>query len=54
MKKIKYYRNTVDIDNIEAGALWKLDGEDIVLVDDDQYISLKYSVNAAKFSKAKI
>ena len=43
------YRNTVEIHSleigiIEIGYLWKREGELMILVDDDQYITTQYDV----------
>lgn len=44
------YRNTVEIISleqgitIEIGFLWKRDGELMILVDDDQYVTAPYDI----------
>lgn len=46
----QYYRNKVTITSlsqgveIEPGFLWKRDGEMMILVDDDQYVTTQYDV----------
>jgi hypothetical protein len=42
----QYYRNktallTSDDVEIDPGALWKCEGDELILVDDDQYITAK-------------
>ncbi|HET8838846.1 MAG TPA: hypothetical protein VFM82_07625 [Flavobacteriaceae bacterium] len=48
MKKTLFYRNKADIRSdqgveVDAGALWELDGIKCVLVDDDDYLTAHYS-----------
>lgn len=33
-----YFRNTTFLNGIEAGALWQLQNQHFVLVDDDQHV----------------
>ncbi len=38
---MKYYRNIEEIDGVDEGCLWRLEnGEQFVLVDDDEHVSL--------------
>lgn len=40
----KFYRNTIDITSnegvdIDAGSLWKLQDDELILIDDDQHVT---------------
>ncbi|MFZ4547764.1 MAG: hypothetical protein ACOYN4_10030 [Bacteroidales bacterium] len=37
---IRYFRNHLAINDIEPDSLWKLNGEMLELVDDDQYVAI--------------
>ena len=40
---MKYYRNTKPIGEIDEYSLWELKDDQLVLVDDDQHITLPYN-----------
>lgn len=42
MKDGVYYRNVEPVSDIEAGALWKLEGSFLVLVDEDEFLRVKF------------
>jgi hypothetical protein len=44
--KTFYYRNLVEIHNIDSGALWERLGSDCILVDDDQFVKVAYDPDA--------
>jgi hypothetical protein len=43
------FRNKEVISGIETGALWKLEGARLVLVDDDQYVTVDYESHKTMF-----
>ena len=45
----KYYRNLAEIEGCEPDSLWILQGDKLVLVDDDQYIWVILDKNADNF-----
>lgn len=53
MRKLQYFRNkeaiTVGFVHIDAHSLWRLDGDYLVLVDDDQFIQKRYEPNKDLF-----
>lgn len=51
MKTPTYYRNNSPISHIDIDCLWKLENNMLVLVDDDEFISVSYSDNQDKFYK---
>ena len=51
---IRYYRNLKELTSIEGtlvdeGALWFHEGDKMVLVDDDQYVSTETHLHDARF-----
>lgn len=42
MKKTSYFHNKNQFEDIEPDTLWKLEGSYMILVDDDQHISIYY------------
>lgn len=46
---MKYYRNKEPIGEIDAESLWQLQDDELVLVDDDQYIPISYEANKHLF-----
>ncbi len=47
------YRNIEPIGEIDADCLWKLIGEELILIDDDQYITINYEANKHLFYQAE-
>lgn len=53
------YRNTVEIISldqgitIEVGFLWKREGQLMILVDDDQYVTAPYDITKFNLEKLK-
>lgn len=39
----KYYRNTVTVATIDPQALWERISDTMILVDEDQYLTVEYS-----------
>jgi hypothetical protein len=58
MKKViikhLYYRNVAVVNNIEPGALWRLNGKMLQLVDDDQYVAVNFEENKTLFYQVEI
>lgn len=40
-----HYRNTVEIKNIEPGALWERIGDKMRLVDEDQFVEVEFELS---------
>ena len=40
----KFYRNRAEVKQIEPGALWERQSETMILVDEDQHVTVEYSV----------
>ena len=54
---MEYYRNKIDVISkegifVDAESLWKLEGEMLILVDEDQYVSFPFS--ESKFYKVTL
>jgi hypothetical protein len=47
--QIIYFRNRVQVLGIDPDCLWKLSGNKLVLVDDDQYIAVPFEDYAELF-----
>lgn len=41
-KSTDFYRNRVELNQIEPGALWQRQGKLITLVDDDQHVCIHF------------
>lgn len=39
----KFYRNLAEVKQIEPGALWERQSETMILVDEDQHVTVQYS-----------
>lgn len=48
MGKVNYYRNIVKIGYVEAQALWELENGYFILVDDDNFASVKANEESLK------
>ena len=48
-KSVRYFRNKAEIKRVEPDALWKLRGEALLLVDDDQYEAVMLEDHEDKF-----
>jgi len=41
----EYYRNTCPIGDIDEGGLWEREGDKMVLVDEDEFVIVKFADN---------
>lgn len=46
-----YYRNSIAISGQEIDSLWKLEGEFMILVNDDEFVIVEYQSNKSSFYK---
>lgn len=49
-----YYRNKEQINEIDPDSLWKLTDEKLVLVDEDQYVSLPFISRKNEFYEVNV
>ena len=54
MNNRKFYRNKAEISGIEAGSLWELKNNMLVLVDSDNFKTLNLYQNRDKFKETTL